>query len=922
MKKIFRKWRGPAAVLIFAAATLAAPAAPQVKTLGGGPNQTSPARAGNTDGSTFAFAKFNKPYSLALDTNGDLFVADYGNNKLRKVTKPGAADSLTSTFASSLPAPSGVAVDHLGAVYVVTQRDGKLRKFGSDGVLLRTVGGFRNPTAVALATNGTVFVAELGGSVYKVLTNDAVSIVASGFLRPRGLVVLNNGQLAVTESTGHAVRSLDPNTGTSSLLAGNNGAGFADGAGVGAKFNQPYSVAVAPNGSLVVADRLNHRVRVIDTNHVVSTLYGVARSQWFKPFPGWVDGAGGASGPAAAHDPTAVTVTTNGTVYVGELYYNLLRQATETGLGGKSNILVTVTNLTSTNIFVLLDAPTFSPTSGYFPFGVTVTVTSAAPVYYTTDGTEPTTNSRQVLLVNDVGHVPFTDNLRDLTSLRFKALVPGSMSATVGGVPATRTEFGIPRDFIAGSGARIVVPVVANLRTNARIQSFQYRVEVTPLNGAPPVLPYFSPISISTNDFVPIVTSAAADKIAHYSARDYTRGTTRGLLISASGTNANVDFQNFATTTTLVVPIDSTAIEGDTYRIEVLYPSATSDGGQLDVPVSAGPPRTITVSALSWLVGDVAPGFGYNAGEFGDGDLRNNDANSVLFASVGIRVPFTFTDAYNAMDAYPPEPGGNGDGIIDYFDWQVVLERSLRYDTANWTRHHLNGSGDIIVSEPATVAAASARPKATLAKAGLVANNAWSRGATLSAGNIYNTPSGLCEVPVSIQVAAGQSIGGLCFRIVVESADGAPAVADASFAPSLGEDAFVPAPGAAPNDIVCAWSMVPSSAFQPALQGKQVLGKVRFSIPVNTVPGQHYTIRFLKPSGGANLQTPVSFESIPGSARVFWTPNQPGQRTSDEWRVHFFGSIDDPAAGDDADPDGDSVPNWQEYLNGTDPTNP
>ena len=90
---------------------------------------------------------------------------------------------------------------------------------------------------------------------------------------------------------------------------------------------------------------------------------------------------------------------------------------------------------------------------------------------------------------------------------------------------------------------------------------------------------------------------------------------------------------------------------------------------------------------------------------------------------------------------------------------------------------------------------------------------------------------------------------------------------------------------------------------------------------IDTVPGQHYTIRFLKPSGGADLQTPVSFESIPGSAWVFWTPGQPGQRTSDEWRVNYFGSIDDPAAADDADPDGDSVPNWQEYLNGTNPTN-
>ena len=63
MKKYFREWRGLAAAMIVAAATLAAPAAPLVETLGGGPNQTSSSKAGNTDGDTFAYAKFKKPYN-------------------------------------------------------------------------------------------------------------------------------------------------------------------------------------------------------------------------------------------------------------------------------------------------------------------------------------------------------------------------------------------------------------------------------------------------------------------------------------------------------------------------------------------------------------------------------------------------------------------------------------------------------------------------------------------------------------------------------------------------------------------------------------------------------------------------------------------------------------------------------------------
>src|ERR1041385_4216519 len=110
MRNLCRKWcclATACALAMSAAATRAV----EVQTLGGGPNQTSTARSGFKNGNTLSVAKFFNPFGIAADAEGNLYVADKGNNKVRKIVRPGAADSLTSTFASRLPSPVAVAVD-------------------------------------------------------------------------------------------------------------------------------------------------------------------------------------------------------------------------------------------------------------------------------------------------------------------------------------------------------------------------------------------------------------------------------------------------------------------------------------------------------------------------------------------------------------------------------------------------------------------------------------------------------------------------------------------------------------------------------------------------------------------------------------------------------------------------------------------
>jgi streptogramin lyase len=925
MKKFLMNWRALAGAIALTACALhaATPPPPQVKTLGGGPNQLNSSRRGKADGDMLNVAKFNAPSAVAIDSDGNLFVADRRNGSIRKVSKPGTAGSLTTTFVSRLAQPTGVWVDSSNRVHVVTYGDGRLRVYSKNGVLLNTVFGLTRPTALVLDDAGNAYVTEYAGRVKQVTPDGSINLLAAGFSRPSGIAICYDGRLAIAESGRHAIYALDPNSGEVELLAGNNGPGYADGAGSEARFYSPCGLATAPNGSLLVADRLNHRVRVITTNGEVRTLYGVSRQEWSRTFAGWVDGPGGDEGIAAGREPLGVTVADSGIVYATEGYWNLVRQVTQSGLDvTNSSGGTTVTN--GTNVTVTLPAPRFYPVYGYYPFGVTVTVTSTAPVYYTVDGSEPNTNSLRVVMDGGVGSITFGESLRDLRSLRFKAISDIGTSPTVSGQAPPRNEIGIPTDLVAGSGARaFMVPVVANLIPDARIQSYQYRVEITPLNGAPPVLPWLDAASIDTNDFVQLVTPAQPGKVAHFTVSRYVsplNSAARGLVITASGTNANVDFKDFAATALLRIPFDRTAIEGHEYSIQVLYPSATSNNYQGDITLHAGPARTIRIGSRGWIVGDLAPGFGYNGGDFGNGRLVNSDANSVLFAAVGLRRPFDATDAYNAMDAFPPEPDGSpeGDGFIDYNDWQVVLGRSLALDIQNWIRRWVDGG--FLESQPTELAPAQPR-RAAVAKSGSTTPGAiWMRDATLSVANVQDTGNGGCSVPVSIKVAPGASIAGMCFRVIVESVGGSAAPQNVTFEPYIGAQAFMILPGGAPNDVVAAWTMVPNAPFQ--LTGNSVIGRVRFNVPSHAGPGTQYRIRIVNASGAQNSDVAASFESIPGTVWPFGQSPIPAERTSDEWRAHFFGVTNSPSANQFEDPDADGVPNWQEYLDGTHPVNP
>lgn len=319
-----------------------------VSTLAG--NGTS----GYTDGSGAA-AQFYGPEGVAVDAQGTLYIADAGNSCIRKVTPAGVVSTLAGSPSSGLvngplatarfDVPSDVALDAQGNLYVADNGNNCIRKITLAGMVSTLAGngtaGFVDgnaatarlsyPNGLAVDAQGVVYFTEYGNhSVRKVLPNGTVSTLAGtgrlGYAdgpgstaqlnSPEGLAIDAQGTVYVAEFGGHRIRKITPD-GTVSTLAGTGTRGFADGPGSTAQFYAPCAVAIDAHGDLLVADVGNYCVRKVTPAGVVTTITGMRT-------------AGFADGPVATAKFEALAglaVGARGVAYVTE-YGERIRKIT------------------------------------------------------------------------------------------------------------------------------------------------------------------------------------------------------------------------------------------------------------------------------------------------------------------------------------------------------------------------------------------------------------------------------------------------------------------------------------------------------------------------------------------------------------------------------------------------------------------
>lgn len=246
-------------------------------------------------------SRLNRPHGVALSTDGSLVFADRGNHQVRAVRVDGnvvtLAGSGRSGFGDGPKAqaqfnePIAVAVERSGAIYVADRNNHRIRKLRIDG------------TVSTLAGDGQAGLVD--GDAH-----------AARFNQPYGLALdATETTLYVADYLNHAVRAIDLVTGTVSTLAGNGSAGFVDGRGAAARFNQPYSVRTDAQGVLWVPDQLNHALRRVSPSGQTVTVAGSGQA-------GTLDGQGTS---ARFNNPTGAAPLADGRVVVADRNNNRLR---------------------------------------------------------------------------------------------------------------------------------------------------------------------------------------------------------------------------------------------------------------------------------------------------------------------------------------------------------------------------------------------------------------------------------------------------------------------------------------------------------------------------------------------------------------------------------------------------------------------
>jgi sugar lactone lactonase YvrE len=246
-------------------------------------------------------ARFNHPYGLALDTEGNLYVGDVANHRIRKISPDGMVTTLAGRKKGFMDEkglharfnhPYGVAVDDDKNVYVADSYNNRIRKITPDGIVTTVAGSgndgfvdgtgaeaeFYVPIGIVLDVNGSIYVGDEGNSsIRKIAGGGQVTTLAgngkfsfrdgvgqeASFNAPGGIAIDAGGNLYVADYLNNCIRRVSP-SGEVRKIAGNLKKGFADGEPSEAQFYYPFGIAVDGDGTVFVGDQYNHRIRKIN----------------------------------------------------------------------------------------------------------------------------------------------------------------------------------------------------------------------------------------------------------------------------------------------------------------------------------------------------------------------------------------------------------------------------------------------------------------------------------------------------------------------------------------------------------------------------------------------------------------------------------------------------------------------------------
>jgi hypothetical protein len=403
------------------------------------------------DGGPASTATLVIPKGVAVDSHGNIFIADTQNARVRRVDavtgtittvagngSPGFIGDGGLATEAGLDHPTGVAIDSLGNFFIADSNNNRIRFVNATTKLIGTVAGtgtagfngdglatateLSSPTGVALDSGGTVYIADSGNQRIRILAAGNITTVAGngtpGFNLdgipattaelnfPFGVVPDGSGGFFVADTVNARVRQVD-SAGNITTVAGNGTPGFTgDGTATGVEINNPSGVIPDGSGGFFIADTLNQRVRQVDSGGNLTTIAGNGTAAFA--------GDGGLATSASLATPTGVALDAFGNLLVADSQNNRIRKVVTTqvtlsiddvtvtrGTGGANAIFTVSMNqplpIATTVDFATSDGTAdagvdYTPVSGQltFPKGIK-SASIQVPVLGTTFATPPRT---------------------------------------------------------------------------------------------------------------------------------------------------------------------------------------------------------------------------------------------------------------------------------------------------------------------------------------------------------------------------------------------------------------------------------------------------------------------------------------------------------------------------------------------------
>lgn len=279
-------------------------------------------------------AQIHSAIGITIGTHGDVYIAEYANNCIRRISPKGIITTVAGNGIGAdkemagtgvLTGPVGVAVSSNGDIYIADYGVSCIRRLDHINGIMTTItcSSVSNPSGLAMDKNDNLYIADQSNNrICRIGPKGEFSVVAEGLSQPSGVAVDNKGNVYASSWSANVVWKINSDRKVD-VIVGTGNAGYSGDGGqaIKASLNQPYSIAVGQHNDLYIADDANCRIRRLDMNTGIITTIAGKKGRGYS-------GDGGPAGKARIDGPAGIAVSATGDIYFTDENNQCVRKIT------------------------------------------------------------------------------------------------------------------------------------------------------------------------------------------------------------------------------------------------------------------------------------------------------------------------------------------------------------------------------------------------------------------------------------------------------------------------------------------------------------------------------------------------------------------------------------------------------------------